>query len=119
MDFKVGIEQALAADQGYTLSCTFVGEAYMMWGRFGVVITGLLFGATFMSWNRVGSVSSVFQRLIFATLFYPALITMRSATAFSTALLAAFFLFVVGPFLQKRFGGDVDEEEEAEAEDGA
>jgi hypothetical protein len=114
-DFEIGIEEALSADAGYTLSCTFVGEAYMMAGRFGVVITGLVFGATFMLWNRVGSVPSVFQRLIFATLFYPALITMRSATAFSTALLAAFFLFVVGPFLQKHFGTDEEEDAVEEA----
>lgn len=106
-DFDTGIEEALAADQGYTLSCTFVGEAFMMWGYPGVFITGLFFGAVFMYWNRVGSRDdSVFQRLVFASLFYPALITMRSVITFSTAVLAALFLVAIGYFMLRHFSED-------------
>lgn len=113
-DFEVGIEAALSASAGYTLSCTFVGEGYMMWGNAGVLIFGVGFGAIFMYWNRLGSRNdSVFQRLVFATLFIPAIISMRSVIAFSTYLLVALALIAVGFVFLRYFDEDEVVEESA------
>jgi hypothetical protein len=116
-DFEVGIEEALAADEGYTLSCTFVGEAYMMYGFPGVLGMGLFLGATFMAWNRLGSShDSVYQRLVFASLFMPGLITMRSFIAFTTYLLVPLFLLLIRRHVTRFFADDAAEDTE-EADD--
>ncbi len=109
-DFKVSIEDALEV-QGLTLSCTFVGEAYMMWGNVGVVLTGICFGMFFMYWNRLGSrTDSTFPVLVYAAGFFAALITMRSMTMFTTALLPALALVAFGLIvLPRAFAGAEDE----------
>lgn len=111
LDFKVSIEDALEV-QGLTLSTTFIGEAYMMAGNFGVVLMGTLFGMFFMFWNRLGSrTDSTFPVLVYTAGFFAALITMRSMTMFTTALLPAIALLAFGlVVLPRAFLNDAEDE---------
>jgi len=76
---SVTIESALAVDPGMTLSCTFVGEAYMAGGLVAVVLISLFFGAAATMWNRVGTNSDLqFAQLLYVSGFLCAALAMRS-----------------------------------------
>src|SRR5262249_11558526 len=53
-----GIESAVSASSGMTVSSTFVGEAYITSGYPGVFLFALLLGVVGQLWNRLGAVSS-------------------------------------------------------------
>jgi hypothetical protein len=64
---------------GMTLSSTYIGEAYMAAGYFGVVFASLLLGALSQLWNRFGNhENSQLAHLLYASGFFCAAITMRS-----------------------------------------
>src|SRR5262249_46599912 len=65
---SVSIESALSTGPNTTVSCTFVGEAYMAGGFIAVLIFGLVLGAAAGLWNRVGEdVSSPFAQLVYVS----------------------------------------------------
>src|SRR5262245_11020946 len=84
---SVTIESIAGTNQA-TISSTFVGEAYMSGGMFGVLLAGLLLGAVAELWNHLGRKSgSPFAQLLFASGFLCAAISMRSLLwTFVTAL---------------------------------
>lgn len=100
---SVGIEEAIGVE-GLTVSCTFVGETYMAAGVFGVLLGGLFFGAVAAFYNRLGGQgSSLYSLLMFAVCTYAMVISMRSITSFTTALLPVFALWVFARvFLRNR-----------------
>jgi hypothetical protein len=93
---SVTIESALGA-RGYTLSCTFVGEAYMAGGLVAVVLISLFFGAAAAMWNRVGANSNLqFAQLLYASGFLCAAITMRSMLSMVPFMLPTLALWLFG-----------------------
>jgi hypothetical protein len=90
----LSIEDALGV-RGLTLSTTYIGEAYMAFGWFGVLTFSLLFGAGCAWWNRWGAyVHSNYSLLIFASGFLAAAISMRSMLWLTTAALPTVALIV-------------------------
>lgn len=99
---SLSIEDALGAE-GLTLASSFVGEAYISGGGFGVLITALIFGGIFGWWNRFGSPhNSPFGHLVFASGFFAAVISMRSMLVFTTAILPTMAALLLGSWLLKR-----------------
>ena len=93
---SVGIEDALGAT-GLTISSTFVGEAYMSGGYFGVLLFGLLFGVAAQLWNRVGAdIHSSFSQVLYASGFICAAIGMRSMLSMTPLMLPTFALWLYG-----------------------
>jgi oligosaccharide repeat unit polymerase len=93
------IESALGASAGTTLSCTFVGEAYMAGGLLAVLFFSLLFGAAAEMWNRVGSdIDSSFSQLLYASGFLCAAIAMRSMLSMVPLMLPTLALWLYGKF---------------------
>jgi len=98
---SVGIEEA-AGLQGLTLSITFVGEAYMAAGAWGVALAGAFFGALCGIWNSLFRGRwDPFSQLVYAAGFFPAAISMRSLFAFSTAILPIFGLLAIAAILRR------------------
>jgi oligosaccharide repeat unit polymerase len=95
---SVSIEAALGADPtGVTFASTFVGEAYMSGGGLAVLLAGLLFGAAAEMWNRVGhGVDTPFAKLLYASGFFCALLTMLSMVWMSVAMLPTLALWIYG-----------------------
>src|SRR5262249_50266983 len=94
---SVPIETALDAGPGLTLSCTYVGEAYMAGGLLAVVIAGLLFGAAAELWNRVGfSSGHQFKQIVYVSGFLCAAVTMRSMLAMAPLMLPTLALWMFG-----------------------
>jgi oligosaccharide repeat unit polymerase len=94
---SVGIEAALGAGGGMTLSCTFVGEAYMAGGFLGILFFALLFGAAAEMWNRVGrNLSSSFAQVLYASGFLCAAIAMRSMLSMVPVMLPTLALWLYG-----------------------
>ena len=78
-----------------TLSCTFVGEAYMAGGLLSVLIFSLGFGAAAEMWNRVGrDIGSPISQLLYASGFLCAAIAMRSMLSLVPLLLPTFALWL-------------------------
>ena len=101
---KVAIEEA-AGMEGLTLSVTFVGEAYMSAGAWGVALAGMFFGTLCGVWNSLFRGRwDPFSQLVYAAGFFPAAISMRSLFAFSTAILPIFGLLAIS-FLLRRSRG--------------
>lgn len=101
---STGIEAALNINDGVTtLSCTFVGEAYMAFGLLGVIVVGLAFGAAAGWWNRVGqNTSSSFSQILYASGFLCAAMAMRSLLTMVPFMLPTFALWLLGKYwLQK------------------
>jgi oligosaccharide repeat unit polymerase len=93
---SLSIEEALGANEGYTLAATFIGEAYMSGGLFGVVICGAIFGVIMAWWNRLGSeTNSSFGYLIYASGFFAAVMSMRSLLIFTTTILPTVALIMM------------------------
>lgn len=97
---STGIEEALGVTDGVTtLSCTFVGEAYMAFGFLGVLIAGLMFGAGAAWWNRVGQESaSSFSQILYASGFLCAAMAMRSILVMVPYMLPTLTLWLFGRF---------------------
>jgi oligosaccharide repeat unit polymerase len=94
---SVPIETALDAGPGLTVSCTFVGEAYMAGGLLAVLIISLMFGAAAEMWNRVGLNSNQqFRQLVYVSGFLCAAIAMRSMLSMVPLLLPTLGLWIFG-----------------------
>jgi hypothetical protein len=94
---SVPIETALDAGEGLTLSCTYVGEAYMAGGYLGVLIISIILGAAAEKWNRVGANSSnQFMQLVYVSGFLGAAIAMRSMLSMMPLMLPTLALWIIG-----------------------
>jgi hypothetical protein len=101
---SVTIESALGASPGMTLSCAFVGEAYMAGGLVAVLLIGLVFGAAAAMWNRVGANSSLqFAQLLYASGFLCAALAMRSMLSMVPLMLPTLALWIFGKLWLPRF----------------
>jgi oligosaccharide repeat unit polymerase len=101
---STSIEAALNVNDGATtLSCTFVGEAYMAFGLLGVIIAGLAFGAAAGWWNRIGqNTGSSFSQVLYASGFLCAAMAMRSLITMVPFMLPTLALWLLGKYwLQK------------------
>jgi oligosaccharide repeat unit polymerase len=94
---SVTIESALGASPGMTLSCTFIGEAYMAGGLVAVLLVSLFFGAAAAMWNRVGANSNLqFAQLLYASGFLCAAVAMRSMLSMVPVMLPTLALWIFG-----------------------
>jgi hypothetical protein len=94
---SISIETALGAGPSVTLSCTFVGEAYMAGGFLAVLFISLLFGMAAELWNRVGSNSNrQFGQLLYVSGFLCAAIGMRSMLSMVPFMLPTISLWLFG-----------------------
>ena len=92
---SVSIEE-IAGAKGFTLAVTYLGEAYMMAGMFGVAAISLFFGALAAWWNRMAiSPQSDYGLVVYALGFFAAGITMRSMMWLTTAILPVIAMIVV------------------------
>src|SRR5262249_19129404 len=88
---------ALDSGEGLTVSCTFVGEAYMAGGFLAVLIISLMFGAAAEMWNRVGlSSNQQFDQIVYVSGFLCAAIAMRSMLSMAPLMLPTIALWIVG-----------------------
>jgi oligosaccharide repeat unit polymerase len=97
---STSIEQALGAtDSATTLSCSFIGEAYMAFGLIGVLIASLMFGSGAALWNRVGqNAGSSFFQVLYASGFLCAAMAMRSILAMVPFMLPTLALWLFGRY---------------------
>jgi hypothetical protein len=94
---SVPIEVALDSGAGMTLSCTYIGEAYMAGGLISVLIVSLLFGAVGEMWNRLGASSTnQFTQLLYVSGFLCAALAMRSLLQMMPLLLPTLALWIFG-----------------------
>jgi hypothetical protein len=94
---SISIETAVGAGPSVTLSCTFVGEAYMAGGCLAVLFISLLFGMAAELWNRVGSNSNrQFGQLLYVSGFLCAAIGMRSMLSMVPFMLPTISLWLFG-----------------------
>jgi oligosaccharide repeat unit polymerase len=94
---SVPIETALDAVEGGTVSCTYVGEAYMAGGLLAVLAISLLFGAAAEMWNRVGfSNNRQFDQVVYVSGFLCAAIAMRSMLSMVPLMLPTMALWMFG-----------------------
>jgi len=93
---SVTIETALGAWGGVTLTCTFIGEAYMAGGLFVVLLMSVCFGAAADLWTRLGSNTIRFTQLLYVSGFLPAAIGMRSMLSIVSFMLPTLALWVYG-----------------------
>jgi oligosaccharide repeat unit polymerase len=94
---SVPIETALDAGGGLTVSCTYVGEAYMAGGLLAVLIISLMFGAAAELWNRVGFNSNQqFKQIVYVSGFLCAAIAMRSMLSMLPTMLPTLALWIFG-----------------------
>ena len=97
LGMSVTMEQVVGAGEDYTVAASFVGEAYMSGGWFGVLFSSLFFGSLMGWWNRFGSEeNSDWGILIYASGFFAAVISMRSLFVFTTALLPTVTAIFIG-----------------------
>lgn len=91
---SVSIEEACGVS-GMTLSCTYIGEAYMSAGWVGVAVFSLLLGM-FARWGTqfISLGHTDYGIMVFASLAFAFAVCMRSFMSFSTMLLPAVALFV-------------------------
>jgi len=100
---SVTIESALGASSGVTLSCTFVGEAYMAGGLVAVLLISLFFGAAAAMWNRVGAGSNLqFAQLLYISGFLCAALAMRSMLSMVPFMLPTLALWAFGNLWLRR-----------------
>ncbi|MDD5261008.1 MAG: hypothetical protein PHD76_04085 [Methylacidiphilales bacterium] len=93
------IEDALGVE-GLTLASSFVGEAYIANGYYGVFWAGLFFGIMAGWWSHLASPrNSDFGILIYASGFFATVISMRSLFVFTTAILPTMAAIVGGSIL--------------------
>ncbi len=92
------IEDVLGVE-GFTVSATFVGEAYMSGGYIAVAIISLGFGVITGWWGHLASSkNSELGILIYASAFFATVISMRSLFVFTTALLPTVAALIIGTY---------------------
>lgn len=80
--------ETIVGAQGYTVSITYVAEAYMMGGIIAVIIISLMIGAASNWWTRIiAQQSSGYAVAVGAIGFFVAALTMRSLAFFTTMIL--------------------------------
>jgi hypothetical protein len=97
---KVELESVIGAE-GYTIACTWIGEAYVAGGLVWIVMVGLCIGAFCRAWNALLLENCAFQLILFASGAYAILLLMRSLMFFTTALLPCLALLVLGLLFQQ------------------
>jgi oligosaccharide repeat unit polymerase len=91
---SVSIESALGVSR-MTVSCTFIGEAYMAGGFIAVLIFGLVLGGAAALWNRVGEdVGSPLSQLVYVSGFVCAAVAMRSVLSMVPLMLPTLALWI-------------------------
>lgn len=96
------IEDAVGAE-GWTVSTTYIGEAYMAGGTTWVVVISLVLGAMMGWWSHLASPrNSEFGMLIYASGFFAVAISMRSLFTFTTAILPTIGGIVIGRILLEK-----------------
>ncbi len=99
---SVSIEDAVGAE-GWTVSTTFVGEAYMAGGLQAVIIISLILGAAMGWWSHLASPrNSEFGMLVYASGFFAIAISMRSILAVAPAVLPTLGGLVLGKLLLEK-----------------
>jgi oligosaccharide repeat unit polymerase len=99
---SISIESVVGVTQA-SISCTFIGEAYMMGGLIGVMLVAILFGAAAKLWNRVGQdQGSVFSQLLYASGFFCAAISMRSLQWTTVTMLPTLALWMYARMFLKQ-----------------
>lgn len=92
---SISIEEIVDAD-GWTVSATYLGEAYMTGGMLGVIGISLFFGALAAWWNRMAlQRQSAYAMMTYALGFAAAGITMRSLFWLTTMILPVVALLVL------------------------
>jgi hypothetical protein len=87
LGLSVSIEE-IAGARGWTVSATYLGEAFMMAGMTGVVGMSLFLGALAGWWNRLAMQRhSDYAMIVFAMGFFVAAVTMRSMFWLTTMIL--------------------------------
>lgn len=105
-DLKVGLEEVIGAE-GYTIACTWVGEAYVAGGPVWIIGFGILIGIFCCFWNQLANfIHSPFPLVVFASGFYSVLLVMRSILFFTTALLPSIALIIMGAIIYKHRRAD-------------
>jgi oligosaccharide repeat unit polymerase len=101
---SVPIETALDAGGGLTVSCGYVGEAYMAGGLPAVLAISVLFGAAAEMWNRIGLNSNQqFNQIVYVSGFLCAAMAARSMLSMVPFMLPTLALGMLGRlFLSKR-----------------
>jgi oligosaccharide repeat unit polymerase len=94
---SVSIETALGFGPAMTVSCTFVGEAYMSGGLLAVLFISILFGMAAEVWNRVRNNSNLqLAQLLYASGFLVATVAMRSMLSMVPMMLPILALWLFG-----------------------
>jgi hypothetical protein len=85
---SVTFEGIAGASESTTKAATFIGEAYLAAGTFGVILASAFFGALTAWWGRLtAALASEFGVLIYASGFFAIIISMRSLLVLTTAIL--------------------------------
>ncbi|TAE60386.1 MAG: hypothetical protein EAZ87_06255 [Nostocales cyanobacterium] len=96
---SISIEEVVGAD-GWTVSATYVGEAYMMGGIIAVILVSLFLGFLANWWSRTAAFHTTGYGIVVNALgFFTAAISMRSLVVFTTSMLPIFGL----AFIAKTF----------------
>jgi hypothetical protein len=86
-----------------TVSCTFVGESYMVAGLAGVIFTAFALGMLTRWWTKkVFSKHSDLGIMIYGSGFFAIAITMRSVYLLPVAMLPTIFAAVIGYWLTQK-----------------
>jgi hypothetical protein len=101
---NVGAESVLEPEATTTtLSCTFIGESYMVAGLPAVIVTAFAIGMMGRWWTKkVFSKHSGLGIVIYGSGFFAIAITMRSIYALPVAMLPTIFLATAGYWLTRR-----------------
>jgi hypothetical protein len=92
---KVELESVIGAE-GYTIACTWIGEAHVAGGALWVGVVGIGIGLFCRLWNTLASNRTGFALILFASGVYAVLMLMRSLMFFTTALLPCLALLLMG-----------------------
>jgi hypothetical protein len=111
---SVSIESALGANSSMTLSTTFVGEAYMAGGAFGVFLAGLFFGVISGWWGRFATaITSEIGFLIYASGFAAIAMSMRSLFWLTTVALPTIAAIALAMIFLRKSRGDAQQSVDA------
>lgn len=92
---KVALESVIGAE-GYTIACTWIGEAHVAGGPAAIIVIGMSIGLFCRVWSTLLSGASDFSLLLYASGVYAVLLLMRSLMFFTTALLPSLALLGLG-----------------------
>ena len=104
---KVELESVIGAE-GYTIACTWIGEAHVAGGAAWVGAIGLGIGLFCRLWNLLMQNPSGFALILFASGVYAILLLMRSLMFFTTAMLPCVALLVMAGLLQAWSSGSME-----------